>query len=473
LNNSKLISLIKTLEEKEKKQIKRLLKLDYFNQSKDVTRLWELIVKQLNKGNERLLQKEKLFEKLFPSTPYTDIKLRNLMRKLTKIIEDFLLNQSIQKDELQREIALNNIYNERNLYDLFTKNTAKLTRQLGAQKQRGSDYFLNQFELINSYYHHPNTEKNNHSVLQLQKAAKNLNAFYHTEKLRIELELISQQRVFSKSYDDSFFVHSNFDYANTLLIQKLIELIKDPNEAAYFSLKRLFMSQHMELVKEDRLDIFQGILNYAMRRELEVGIKFSQEVFELYNFGFDKDILLIKGKITGGTFYNSVLIAIKLAQYEWAEKFISKYNDSIASIYATDFVIISNCNLNFGRQHFELVIELLNSYSFQSEIINLQAKQLICKTYFELVIQKKADISLCQNALLSFEKYLRRKDQLSEIKKKPILNFVYLTYKMINLQLNPNSSTKEWKRLQKSFEESEVISNKKWLKEKLTINPND
>jgi len=99
LNNSKLISLIKTLEEKEKKQIKRLLKLDYFNQSKDVTRLWELIVKQLNKGNERLLQKEKLFEKLFPSTPYTDIKLRNLMRKLTKIIEDFLLNQSIQKDE--------------------------------------------------------------------------------------------------------------------------------------------------------------------------------------------------------------------------------------------------------------------------------------------------------------------------------------------------------------------------------------
>jgi len=44
---------------------------------------------------------------------------------------------------------------------------------------------------------------------------------------------------------------------------------------------------------------------------------------------------------------------------------------------------------------------------------------------------------------------------------------------MINLQLNPNSSTKEWKRLQKSFEESEVISNKKWLKEKLTINPND
>lgn len=126
MKKSKLIVLLSALSEEELKQFYKFVRSPYFTNSEDVIRLFLQLRKYYPEFETKKVQKEFVFNKLFPEEQYIDIKMRNLMRKLTRIVEDYLLHLDTRKEDFKRRRRLTEIYGRRNVYSYFERETLKL-----------------------------------------------------------------------------------------------------------------------------------------------------------------------------------------------------------------------------------------------------------------------------------------------------------------------------------------------------------
>jgi len=101
MQNSKLISLLRTLKKEELKALDKFLQSPYHNSSQKLLTFFRLINKHYkNDFTNSRLDKEKIFKKLYPNAPvYQDSNIRNLMALLKQQIEQFLFIEMVQKEE--------------------------------------------------------------------------------------------------------------------------------------------------------------------------------------------------------------------------------------------------------------------------------------------------------------------------------------------------------------------------------------
>ena len=461
--NSKVLLLLESLVEEEKRQFRGFLKSSMRIKSKDVLRLLANLEKAQKESNVRALKKEIIFAKLFPGVAYEDVKLRNLMRKLTRALEDYLLWKALQDQPLEREIRLNTIYRKRNVYSLFRKSSAKVAKELQGSAERGSRYFLEQFNLIKQGYFHPNTEKNEESVMDLREGFRCLHHFYEIERLHMEVELRNLERIYSKKYEADFFDSSTEDYAAPVLLKKVVSLMRNQDSALFFELKDLFFQKNKELNEDDRNVIFLTLLNFAIGESSKKEEQFEREAFDLYQFGLAKAFLFSDGKITGPSFFNIAVLGSKLGECIWVKAFIQKYESNITTPYKNDFLILAKSYLLFEEKKYQKLLDYLNTYEFNYSLLNLNARSLICRTYFELSILDASYKDLTENAIVSFEKTITRNKELSQNKRESYLNFLHVLKKLLKANVNQAKQNK----LKNSILKFNHLYNRAWLLQKI------
>ena len=79
MEQSRLIKTIVELNTREREQFSLFVSSPYYNLHKKTTEFLEIVLKQLQIGKLELLEKEKIFKKLFPKDPYDEQKIHNLM----------------------------------------------------------------------------------------------------------------------------------------------------------------------------------------------------------------------------------------------------------------------------------------------------------------------------------------------------------------------------------------------------------
>lgn len=129
MHNSKFISILKTLNEKEFRQFNKYIRAPLFTQSEDVIRLYNYIRRYSPAFDSPKLERTIIFAKLFPSRAFDTARFSNLLHKLNKILEDYLIYLKYQQDDFQKKKLLTQIYGERNLNVIFKKSTEELLVQ--------------------------------------------------------------------------------------------------------------------------------------------------------------------------------------------------------------------------------------------------------------------------------------------------------------------------------------------------------
>ncbi len=467
MQNSKVLLLLESLIEEEKRQFRGFLKSSMRVKSKDVIQLLANLEKAQKESNVRALKKENVFAKLFPGAVYEDVKLRNLMRKLTRALEDYLLWKALQDQPLEREIRLNTIYRKRNIYSLFRKSSVKVAKELKASAERGSRYFLEQFNLIKQGYFHPNTEKKEESVMDLQEGFRCLHHFYEIERLHMEVELRNLERIYARKYEADFFDSRTNDYAAPVLLRKVVLLMKNQDAALYFELKDLFFQQTKELNEDDRNVIFLTLLNFAIGESSKKEEQFEREAFDLYQFGLAKGFLFSDGKITGSSFFNIAVLGSKLGASIWVSAFIQKYETNITTPYKNDFLILAKSYLLFAEKKYQEILDQLNNYEFNYALLNLNARSLICRTYFELSSLDASYNDLTENAIVSFEKTIMRNTELSQNKRESYLNFLHVLKRLVKSKKLLDFNQSKQNKLKNSISKFNQLYNKTWLLQKI------
>jgi hypothetical protein len=207
-------------------------------------------------------------------------------------------------------------------------------------------------------------------------------------------------------------------------------------------------------------DIINAALNFCISQINRGNESFRSEIFELYNYSLKKELIYINNEITPSTFRNIVVIALRLKEFNWAERFIEEYSKKLNLKYRDNIVRLNLSQIKFYKNRYHEVLDLLRSVDYEDITMNLQAKSILLATYYEL-----DEYDPLSSFLNSFKVYLSRKNKL--IPKSRLVNYnnlIRFTKKLIS---TPFTDKEALLKLKKQIEEEPSIASKAWLLEKL------
>src|SRR5438552_1897987 len=119
--NSNLLKLLAKFTPSEMKEFGEFASSPFFNKNENVIKLFEYVRKYYPDFENKKLEKENAFSKIFPKQKYNDGYMRTLMFRLQNLAEEYLSYANYRKKEGALKINLLDELNSRKLEKAFLK----------------------------------------------------------------------------------------------------------------------------------------------------------------------------------------------------------------------------------------------------------------------------------------------------------------------------------------------------------------
>ncbi len=468
----KLYTILQSFDKIELNRVEKYINSPYFNKSKALIQLFELLIKHIESKKKEDLDNEsarvKVWKKLFSNEPYDDVRYRKLNSDLLKLVEGYLAQQVYDENPLHQATYLIEAVGKRKLEKLY--NTAmKAARRLSDQQfHRPASYYFYQYQIEKNYYELTEAEVKREEKSNVEDIINNLDRFYLAEKLRYYCYLLSRQYVVSHEYQllfiDEIIAHiKKYKYEDvpSIAIYYQIYLTQSglDNDENYFELKRLLTKYANQFPQDESYQMYVSAMNYCLRKANRGYQAFLKEYFELYKVLLEENIIFINDELAPISFKNIILAALRLEEYEWAENFIEKYQSKLPEEFKENAVTYNLASVYFYQKKYTKVLSLLSQVEYEDITYNLGAKSMLMKIYYET-----DEIDPLYFLMESFRVFLNRHKQLPEQRRNNYLTFIKFVKKLT--QVVPNDK-KGIKKLKEEIEQTQNIADIKWLKEKI------
>jgi hypothetical protein len=478
---SKSILLLKSFDQNELKRFSEFLSSPYFNKNARVTKLFGELKKYYPEFTSKGAAKENLYKKLFPGKTYNEQVMKNLISELLKLEKEFLSVDWYTNDPNEKSLGLITKLLKRPVEPIFDKEVETLISSLG-----NSELSLNR---VNLFMHELEEKRFNHDILNnrqssasehIEKSGEYLTIFF----LRSILHLSINNHVnrFSFNLD----IEKNFAdrLINSIEIQKLLDYIESVNPKEALSLKLTYYALVSIVNVDDDTaykryhDMLHKNLNNLGRDDVQIFLQFTESIcaqkinggktsfyndlFETYEQEIQRNVYNPDPSlITVLKFRNICLTAIRVGKYNWAEKFINDFKNRLQKPDRKNTVELAQAQLNFARGNFSESLEHLNRIKTTQMYFKVDVKNLNLMALYELEHYESA-ISLIE----SFKKMLTTNPALTKQYSQKNVNFINSVNTLIRLKTENKPG--EAAVLQEKIESYDILSNKKWLNEKVS-----
>lgn len=467
MKKSQVIDILTTLDKSEIREFKKWLLSPVHNQREDVVQLFDYLMAGNHLYEDKFLEKERVFRKIFGKEPYNDAKLRQTNHFLNRSLEEYLCYKEWQEDEIGSRVPLITQFRKRKLSKQFQKTVRTLQQVQHDHPYRDDRFYRNEYYIQLELYDHLHGQKRTPQN-NLQEISDTLDHAYFLEKLRLSCRMIFHQIVHKTDFNfgplDKLF---EFIESNKLLEQPVIAVYYYIFKAVTESEKDQFFFEKLRLTiqssgslftQSERKEVYLMAINYCIRK-MNAGVEqFVREAFEWYKQGFENSTLIEDNVISRWTYLNVVLIALKLKEFEWAEDFIEHFNSLVEENYRENFHHYSKARLYFDKRDYDKAMDLLVQFEYDDLLINLNAKTLLLKIYFE-----NDEFETLEFLLESMRSFIRRKKVLG-YHKSNYQNIIRFTKKLI--RINPFDK-KEKKKLREVITKTNPLTEKEWLLQQL------
>lgn len=456
LDRSKLFLVLNRLSKKEIKQFEQFLDSPYFNQRADL----QLLLTTWEKYRGSGLSAEKLYQSIYPKRKFKEQELRLLMSYLFRLVEQFLVCQELLRDnnEQGQQMAKVRAYQQLKLPKLALK-TLQKTENSTIQN---AEFYYEQFQKLTLAYEFSSIE-NPSSDHQFQATADNLDIAYFALKLRQTCLSLSHQAVYQSDFKAHFLEE---------IIEEIIkrQLQKIPVIGIYYyiyktlteehavdsfrQLKSLLFEHHQMFPNKEVRDIYVMTINHCIRAMNRGEMEYLEEVLDIYKQGLAQEYLLENGTLSRFTYNNIVRIALKVKDLDWVEYFIHHYKNNLDRSHQKSIFNFSLASLAYARKDYDTAVEKLQHFNYSDVLLNLAAKTLLLKIYYEWQTD-----DLLYAHLDAMKNYIQRK-KIIGYHRTLYLNIISYTKKL--MQLNCYDKT-EVKQFREAVQEEAILTEKEWL----------
>jgi hypothetical protein len=477
MNNSNLIDLLRRFDTHQKKRFLDFIDSPYFNSHAKTAELGHYLLDEIPSFTSKNLQKERIFQAMFPEKTYDDRFFSNLMSRLLKLAYRFL-------GEERREKVSTHLYHHQMmaLLEMDAPTHARriekrYNRQLEAlpfQSFQSCLEWMNYFEALDQTYV---LEASRGFDKSLEEKNRTLDQYFLAYKLRIACDMISRNQIINTVYSPTFFSFCLKEIKKTLNEEKKTSayfiyyfaylMLEKPEEEKYYSNFLEFLYEKRDdFPKEELWVLYNYALNHCIRKINSGYGRFYAELHQLYRQMLEGGVLLKKGYLTQWDFKNIVTVGLRIKDFKWTEAFIREYQSALHPNEQKNALIYNLASLYLSRQDYEQALRQLHQVDFTDPAYHLGAKIIQIKSYYELG-EEEALMSLIE----AFRKYVHRNRSLGSYKKLANLNFLQLTKGLYELKekekrLRKEAYQKERERFIKKLTAMDPVANKAWLLEK-------
>ncbi len=468
MNNTQLITVLRTFDKKECREFVKWLSSPFFNQREDVLDLFQYLTSGKRLDDPKFLDKERVYRKIFPRQPYDDARMRQTTHFLLKQIEQYLGYKELMCDPLENEIALARVYRRRKLAKLFQRQIKQLYKKREEVLLQDTRMLRHNFAITDEYTTFQNEQAKKGKV-NFQENIDALDAYLIAEKLKQACYVSAHQKVYTLDY------HIRLLEEVMDLVEREPDLLNQPSiavyyygyllqikegeeqEAAFYQLKELVEHRLSAFPEFERRDIYLMALNYCVGRMNKGSQPFIREAFELYRHGLSAEIIIQGGVLSSITYLNITSIGLHLKEFDFIDSCIADYSEYLPIADRENFRQYGLAKLYFERRQYSEAMGLLVQFESKNVLVNLNAKSMLLKMFYEL-----DEYDALESYLESFRVYLNRKEIGYH---KPIFgNLVKFTRRL--LRVNPFDKEQREK-LAAEIKVANPLFERAWLLEQL------
>lgn len=470
-NSNKLISLLATLDRSDVKSGQLFLASPYFNKSKDLERLFTELTQRLAK--EQSLKKEDVWSKLWPKKKYNDVRFRKFCSDLLKLLEDFLVQEELINSIPEKEqlyLRAINRKDPKKITESVIRNWEKYTETIADAMPEASEKYLSLHMLEKQLFEIAEYDKRTFDRSNLEKVIRNLDVFYLSEKLKSFNAANSTDYSRYQDYNILFvpeiisFIAENQQYLGYLPIAihyyNYLMVAEPKEDAHYQSFRELLFKHGDEFRPKESQGLFQVALNYCVRKANRGSTAYLKEYLDVYQHALASEAVYENGYLDPMQFKNTILTALRVGDFDWAQDYIANYQSRIAEEFRVNAVNYNSATLYFYQKDYDRALDYLRDVEYENVTYNLNAKAMLLAIYYETDEFDALDSLF--DAILA---YLNRHKEIPDQPKKAFRSLVSLTRKLT--RVIPGDKNSVAKMIREIEATPRPIASLNWLNEKI------
>ncbi len=409
---------------------------------------------------------DSLWRSLFPQVPvpdrpYYDSGYRRLEHQLAYRIEMYLSLQSARRDTYLTNLHLVNELNHRNATDLFKAKMRKLNRKLESSPIRDESYFRQRYKMDREMLHFTLKHDPRQTADMYEMVNKSYEDRWIHEKLFQAVANLNTAQTIGKNI-------------NSFLIEEILTLVENEKRLSESSVLVLFHQLYLlltdraqadpvfELFRQERekletytaQNVFTILHNHYAKEVLGGEESTLRQLFLLYEWGHEHELLLIDGILPIGYYRNMVTVGLRLNEDEKVWYYLHEMKRLLPEDQQEEVFEFNQARYFVKVKEYEKAKKVLNR-KFKNINFEIAGRLTLLKVRYEMGEREELDQEL-QTLLI----FTRRQANIPQLTKTSLGNEIRLFQKLV-LAFYPKDMIK----LQKKIHEVHPLSNKDWLLE--------
>jgi len=468
--NTKLIKLLKTFSKADIIRFKDFVSSPYYNKNIKVIKLSEIVSENHPDFNSKNFTEELIFKEIFGKEVYNYFKIKNIVSDLYQLALEYLKVTATERNETSNDIHLLNELHERKLDNIYKQKEKLINENLSAIMVKDEFYYLNQYQLARVNTSHYKFVKTGYTFDLIQNEFDLFLKYSLIGLLRHYAKLLTNKNHGNiqfklEMFDDVWNYIKDKEFENEpscRIYKEIIALELSKDEKDYKNLMESKDKYKDNLSDEDMYYILLVKVSFAVYR-LKLGDesyykdRFSalKEIQER-NFTPDNNFLFVN-------FISTYVSACMVNEYDWANSFMKKYQNSISP---GDEIAnsINYCKgfLAYRLKEYDKAIEYFSKTNFKIFLMKIMIKSYTIRIYYEQDLYEQTFF-----AIDSFRHYLKSEKLIREDQK--TANYEFLTFvnelTKLKLETSKKKINSDLMILKKQIKEmsSNPLGAKNWL----------
>ena len=472
MENSKVIKLLKSLNQNEIRQFKDFVNSPVFNKKEILIRMFDELKKLYPEFSGDKLNEEIFFGKVFPGESYNYFKLKNAMSDLFILGKEFLKFVRFRNDTMIQEKYLIDELRLRDLKTFFKQEHKAAVERIEKLAVKDEHYIFHKLELVmqelsflvpqtpNKLLDYQQKMFDLFFYYSIIKIFRSYNVMLHEEK---QNNIVYEKHLLNEFM--SFVENSKIDNPTMQIYYHIISLERERNDVNFRNLKEAGIKYKDEISVYDSYMVFLHLNGYCTNEyNINTRSDLIKEHFEIIREKNTRDFTSL-GKLLYPDFINEVKISLRDNQTEWAEDYIIRNAPRLSSDTEST-IYFCNAMINLKKGNPDKALELLSMTNFPNFIIKIQVKILELQIFFD-----KEYFDQAVSAIDNFRHYLKRENTIKENFKDSFYEFVNILNAMIKLRSGHYGNDKEFYINKIKNDVENMTTNqfgiKLWLREKL------
>lgn len=469
MNRPKIVDYLRLLSSRELGRFKKFTQSPYHNSDERLVALLDAIAPFSKVLPDKKLEREALFNQVFPGEPYDYSKISNLLSYLNNLLKEFWVVEELKTNKQSSERNLLAVSTRLSNETLFKDVDRNVQKRLEKNKSSTDLDYYHQFKVedFRDKFTIGTGQRINSEHLPLKMAA--LDLFFVGTMLKNLCSIINRSNILKIQADLDQYSHflsyieqNSSDYTSqpfiSIYYQIYLTLTDGEEERHFHALTALLRNNGSLLPRAEVQEMFRYAQNYCIKQINQGNSPYLRSLFELYQQNLVQGILVEGKNMYIGDFKNIVSLGIRLQEYDWTEQFVEDYHSLLPNEMRENALRYNRAALFYARKDYSQAMQILTTSSFQDVFYQLGMRSLILKIHYE-----RQDWELLEPHLHAFEMFMRRNQKISEFQVEVHQNMVRYVRRMMRLRSRRTADAEEVKELQGQVEAESAVANKGWL----------